>query len=226
MSKTGKRTPSVNRPHDDDVTDIEEVTPSWFSRGIPPDKAESLANRYREARADSPVLQAPDPEAYESYRRRLEERFQSARRMAHGPTSPVATMHHDAPPGRPSLASDEDGNLRFREWQKKVQSHRQAGNPSSSKGRITRMRIAGLFAAACTIGGLAGLGSANTALLTNSLSSGAGSVKQATSQLVASAATLLQAWKRNSAGQETGEDAARGRGQCKWRVERTHPAGA
>ncbi len=140
----------------------EDVTPSWFATGFSADDSDELADRYRSARANHLVFEQPGPEAYEAYRRRLEERFQSAKRNATGPQSPINTMANEKPAMRPVLAAEDEGSQRFREWQKKMNNRngRAAAEPGD-RSRLTPLRMAGLLVTACAIGGLAGLGSAN-----------------------------------------------------------------
>lgn len=141
-------------------TELEAPTPSWFAPTYTPESSGDLADRYRAARVDDPILQPQAPEAYEAYRRGLEERFQSAKRMANSPVPTLATMDHDAPPRR-TRNGDDDGNKRFQDWQRKVQQRNSQPVEKRHGGRLTPFRIVGLFAGACTIGGLAGFGSAN-----------------------------------------------------------------
>ena len=143
----------------------DEVTPSWFGKAMSDDDSQELANRYRSARAHAPMFEQPTPEAYESYRRRLEERFQSAKRLAASPAvAPFSTMEREAEPVRPRAAND-DGNLRFREWQRKMDARQATPEQQRQRSALTPLRIAGLFAVACAIGGVAGLASANMGLV-------------------------------------------------------------
>jgi hypothetical protein len=148
-----------------------DLTPSWFAANHAPGHTEALASQYRSARADDPLMHEPAPEAYEAYRRRLEERFQSAKRMAHEPVQTLSTMDHNAPPPRRPRGDDDDGNLRFREWQRKVQNRTAKQVERRNTGRLSPARIAGLFAGACAIGGIAGFGSANVATIEPMLTS-------------------------------------------------------
>jgi len=138
------------------------VTPSWFGKTLSDTESEDLADQYRAVRAHAPMFEQPNPEAYESYRRRLEERFQSAKRIAAGPVPPFSTMPHDRGMAQ---SDDDDGNLRFREWQKKMNSRNRQPGREASRKRMSPLKIAGLFAVACTIGGVAGVASANMNLL-------------------------------------------------------------
>ena len=159
---------ALAEPVDDAVdesapADSADLTPSWFGTAINPEDSERLASDYRAARAHAPMFEQPSPEAYEAYRRRLEERFQSAKRMASGPVPPFSTMAPE--PARGRRNTDDDGNLRFREWQKKMNARQTVPTEDDGRSRLTPLRIASLFAVACSIGGVAGLASANMPLL-------------------------------------------------------------
>lgn len=145
-------------------SDDRDVTPSWFGRPLNTESNHEFAERYRSARAHAPMFEQPSPEAYESYRRRLEERFQNVKRQVAGPVPPFSTMPHDRPMGRSAVAED-DGNLRFREWQKKMNSRGNREQQAQGRARLSPLKIAGLFAVACTIGGVAGVASSNIGVL-------------------------------------------------------------
>lgn len=88
------------------VADAEELPPgipSWFSRTYPKLSAEDIASRYRDAQEAVPAapVVAPGPEAYEAYKRRLEERFQLAQRLAdpqHATPQAAAPVRTAVPP--------------------------------------------------------------------------------------------------------------------------------
>ena len=75
-------------------SDLPSFTPSWFSANYPGATPEELAGRYRAEQRAVPLqsFQPTNPEAYEAYRRRLEERFQLAQRLA-DPAHAPATFH-------------------------------------------------------------------------------------------------------------------------------------
>lgn len=184
--------PETTQPH---LPDAGDVTPTWFSNTYGTDGGEDLANRYRTSRTQDPIFETPSPEAYEAYRRRLEERFQSAKRMASGPVPPFSNMD-DGPQKRHKVSSAEDeGSKRFKDWQKKMNSRNGQREPQEGPARLSPLRIAGFFVAACTIGGLAGFGSANMDLVRSSTSA----VASAASSGVAIAAAYLPDWKNESA---------------------------
>ncbi|MFO1034725.1 MAG: hypothetical protein U1E15_11830 [Hyphomicrobiales bacterium] len=175
--------PQDSLPQDDEVEDlqpIEEevadaaeqpeaeedtVTPSWFANTYKSAAPQDLAQRYRETR--KPVEAAE--EHYDHYRRRLEERFQRAKRMAEAPAEPVATMAHHAPPSRPSASANDDGLQRFRSWQDKLEQRK--GGPAAPrlKRRKSSGRVAALFAGACVLGAAAGYGSTQVPAITDKL---------------------------------------------------------
>lgn len=99
---------SENQMQDDN--DAQE--PSWFSTAYPAASGEDMADRYRSSphltNSAAPVQAAP-PEAYEAYRRRIEERFKLAQRVADPayapqPSPAVARTGHVPMPPRPNLS--------------------------------------------------------------------------------------------------------------------------
>jgi hypothetical protein len=168
-------------------------TPSWFGTGFSEDESGELADRYRAARAHAPMFEQPSPQAYEAYRQRLEERFQSAKRMANGPIAPFSTMPAEPTSSRwsgPAASRDDDGNLRFREWQKKMDARQNTRGDEEGRPRLSPLRIAGLFALACGIGGAAGLASANFALVRAGYDAVAGAASSSVAAIMASTASV------------------------------------
>ncbi len=166
-----------------DTADNNDVTPSWFGNTINAEDSERLADHYRTTRAHAPMFEQPTPEAYEAYRRRLEERFQSAKRIVSGPVPAFSTMPQETAADRRS--SDDDGNLRFREWQKKMNARQTVRDDDDGRARLTPLRIASLFAVACSIGGIAGLASANMPLLRQSYDAVTGAASSGVAALMA-----------------------------------------
>jgi hypothetical protein len=73
---------NIHEGHEPTPEHAETRTPSWFSRDIPTSAGGSLADRYRTARPESNlIMETPGPEAYEAYRRRLDEKFTQAQRI-------------------------------------------------------------------------------------------------------------------------------------------------
>ena len=81
----------------------ESVTPSWFTLTYPNASQEDLAAHYNEEQPSTyvPPVHTPSPEAYEAYRRRIEERFQFAQRMADPELK--ANQDNSSFPARPAL---------------------------------------------------------------------------------------------------------------------------
>lgn len=181
-----------------DITPDTEVTPTWFGNTYGSEESAALADRYRTTRARDPVFDTPSPEAYEAYRRRLEERFQSAKRMAAGPIPAFSTIAPDSK-GLRNVGEDE-GSQRFREWQRKMDSRNGKREARAETSRLSPLRIAGFFAVACAIGGLAGFGSANMELVRGSASA----IAAAASSGWATVAAYVPDWKTETA---TGDSA-------------------
>lgn len=175
--------------------DSAEVTPTWFSNTYGAEDSSDLVERYRTSRAQDPIFETPSPEAYEAYRRRLEERFQSAKRMASGPVPAFSTMDDSPQKRRKVNSADDEGSKRFKDWQKKMNSRNGQREPQEGPARLSPLRIASFFVAACTIGGLAGFGSANMDLVR----SGTSAIASAASSGMAIAATYLPDWKNEPA---------------------------
>ncbi len=161
LNEQGETATPRYEEHDDAPDD--GVTPSWFANTYGADDGTDLADRYRTTRAKDPIFETPSPEAYEAYRRRLEERFQSAKRIASGPAPAFSTMHEGGPGRQRGGNIEDEGSLRFREWQKKMNRRNGEREEGPQTSRVSALRIAGFFAGACAIGGIAGFGSANMA---------------------------------------------------------------
>ena len=76
------------------LQDQEHLTPSWFSRTYSDQNQEDLAQRYQTERPVPlvPPAASPGPEAYEAYRRRLEERFKLAQKIADPAFAPLPPL--------------------------------------------------------------------------------------------------------------------------------------
>jgi hypothetical protein len=129
-------------------------TPSWFSRDISIEAGEVLAERYRTSeRVSLPVFETPGPEAYEDYKKRLEEKFSQAQRL-YDPLEKQSIAEL-----RPTLPlSDIHGRRRLYEQEQREHLVR---NPHSAKQPFSWSRFAALAGAAIIVGGGAGFGAAN-----------------------------------------------------------------
>jgi hypothetical protein len=95
---------------------VEAKTPSWFSRDFSTGTSETLADRYRAAQPETHLIaETPGPEAYEAYRRRLDEKFKQAQRLYDVPHEPLISEH------RPILPlSDIHGRRRLYEQEQRA----------------------------------------------------------------------------------------------------------
>lgn len=167
-----------------------DVTPTWFANTYGAEQTDELADRYRTSRAQDPIFDTPSPEAYEAYRRRLEERFQSAKRMASGPVPAFSTMDDGPQKRRKAAPAEDEGSQRFKDWQMKMNHRNGQTAPQPAPSRLSPLRIAGFFMGACTIGGLAGFASANMDVMRSSTSA----VAQAASSSYAAVVAHMPDW--------------------------------
>jgi len=130
------------------------AAPSWFSRTYEGQSSQDMAARYR---SEAGSVFAPPPSvasqeaAYETYRRRLDERFAQAQSMAdprHGLPDAAAPANQDFP-SRPYYAGSAPA----------FPSARVA--PSRKQKGQRPMALAIMTLSACSIGGLAGYVAAN-----------------------------------------------------------------
>jgi hypothetical protein len=144
----------VGEGHESTHEIVETKTPSWFSRDMSTNTGEALADRYRAARPESSlIVETPGPEAYEAYRRRLDEKFTQAQRIYDVPQEPAVTQR------RPTLPlGDIHGRRRLYEQEQRVHIEQ---NASRQKSGVPWSRLAGLGAVAVVIGSVSGFGFAN-----------------------------------------------------------------
>jgi hypothetical protein len=97
------------------VLATEHKTPSWFSRDLSTEAGTVLADRYRASRPESNLMvETPGPEAYEAYRRRLEEKFSLAHSVHESAPEPLMADR------RPTLPlSDIHGRRRLYEQEQR-----------------------------------------------------------------------------------------------------------
>ncbi len=139
----------------------EAKTPSWFTRDISKKTDEDLAVRYREARpATRLIVETPGPEAYEDYRRKLDEKFAQGQRLYDVPKAPAPSVRRPTLPIR-----DIHGRRRLYE-----QEHRARPQPAK-RNSVPWFKIVGYSMIAVFVGGASGFGFANREKLTTLLSS-------------------------------------------------------
>jgi hypothetical protein len=129
---------------------VDVKTPSWFTFDLSAQAGEALAERYNASRSESQlVIETPGPEAYEVYRRQLDEKFTQSQRLFEAPQQSVR---------RPTLPlSDIHGRRRLYEQEQRayiVQTR-------SQKSHLPWGRILGFGLLSIIIGGTAGFGFAN-----------------------------------------------------------------
>jgi hypothetical protein len=151
------------------MEDVEQqpTTPSWFSRTYGEQQPDDMAEQYRTQRQTperSYAAQMAEREAaYEAYRRRLEERFVMAQRLADpGHEAPYAQAHvYNNPfPQRPYVAS------RFAE------PTRNAAPKRARPLGVSPATLAFMTLTACSLGGLGGFAISNPGNTTSFMQSG------------------------------------------------------
>jgi hypothetical protein len=128
--------------------DVEMREPTWFTQDKKALTAEEMAEHYRTSRQS--FIETPGPEAYEKYRRDLDERFMAGKHIydsgAKGgprPTLPLSDLH-----GRRQLYQQE-----------------QRAHVPMPKASVPWFKIIGFSSLAIFIGGAAGYGFANRDVL-------------------------------------------------------------
>jgi hypothetical protein len=175
----------------DEVHAEEPTEPSWFSRNYENASPEELATRYQKT-YDETVSQAafatPAPEAYEAYKRRLEERFRMAQSMADPSNAapPLASRKRPvaSAPVRPERAA----------FAPRFDQPRQAS--PVSRGMASAVVLTLL---ACSIGGAGGYVAANPGSMASMLSSPSAVVSNLFASLVAAAPSGSQTTLKKSA---------------------------
>lgn len=163
-------------PTEDDILIIEEeneeVTPSWFVKTYPGQSVDSLASQYRTTQPDA-ASTTPEvmDEAYALYRRRLEERFQQAQRMADPDFAPQVHLHEHEPPPRvrqhePSPRAQRQAPNPFTP-RPEFQAPRPRARSSTSVLGVSMPMAIMLTALACGFGSAAGYFLANPKALTS-----------------------------------------------------------
>lgn len=137
--------------------------PSWFSRTYEGASREDMAKRYQET-FDETALQVPfatpSPEAYNAYKRRLEERFRTAQSLADPIYAPPPLTTRGRPtsgaPMRPTRAP----------FAPRMEHTRQSN--SIGRGMVSAVVLTML---ACGVGGAGGYFAANPGTMASALSS-------------------------------------------------------
>jgi hypothetical protein len=145
----------------------EPPIPSWFGNEVEPVKPDLMADRYRERLVREQALQRTQDEELEAYRRKLDEKFKTAKRLYDHPVDDKpSSVSLEAPevklrarrPTLPIGAIAAQGERYVRE--KPVR-------PERAKAPTRIGTYAAYAAMAMAIGGAAGFGFANRAMLTN-----------------------------------------------------------
>ena len=167
---------------------IEPSVPSWFARTYDNSSPDDMAQRYQKT-YDETVSQAafatPGPEAYEAYKRRLEERFRVAQSMADAMhASPSPTKRHRtkaSTPKRPTRAPFAPRSARQ--------------SAPVARGMVSAIALTLL---ACGVGGAGGYVAANPGNFASVMSSPSAVVSSLYASLAASKPEKLQTTLKKS----------------------------
>jgi hypothetical protein len=137
-------------------------TPSWFSRDMSDEAGEALADRYRASqKQNAPIFETPGPQAYDDYKRRLEEKFTQAHRLYDPAEKPLISEL------RPTMPlSDIHGRRRL--YEQEQREHMTQHTPKH-KSTFSWTRFASLAFTAILLGGGAGYSAANSERISNLL---------------------------------------------------------
>ncbi len=147
--------------------------PSWFHQKDAANAGEAMAARYLAQKAERPpVIEVAKPEAYEEFKRKMDDRFAQAQQLYDGPspnmqrpTLPLSDIH-----GRRRLYQQEQHSFVAEERQRRP-------------AKTPWLKIAGLGVTALLVGGGAGLAVVNIDVISNRLSTGLTSVKASIASL-------------------------------------------
>lgn len=166
----------------------DEHAPTWFARAYQGADTSDLALRYRQRLETQQQELAAMTAAQERYRRHMEERFQTAKRMAERDRELSASGQpgHELPPARKPIASKvaDEGGFRYAHWEDNTRPkaekpaprqaapqqampqavRTQAARPQARKPGRSRSKIVAGIAFACLLGGSVGFLSAHPAL--------------------------------------------------------------
>jgi hypothetical protein len=139
----------------------EVKTPSWFTRNIPEATDEDLVERYREIRpATRLMVETPGPEAYEDYRRKLDEKFAQGQRLYDVPKPTAPAVRRPTLPMR-----DIHGRRQLYEQEQRAQTQHEPEHQSA----VPWFKIISYSLIAIIVGGGSGLGFANRERLSSLL---------------------------------------------------------
>ena len=206
MSHNRKK--AVDQQLNDEVDSVEQMdqtfrTPSWFVQE-PKEQSEDLQRD--SFQVERPISQSyfetPKPEAYEAYRRRLEQRFKEGQAIYDRPNDNVPLPNLKGPQQRrPTLSLHEI------QGQKRLYELEQEGHLGQQKSRQTNaLPLARMFlmgTAAVFIGTLAGLSFSNIDVIKQKYQVGLGILQQNIASFTKPAAVTAQATLAKVAPHET-----------------------
>lgn len=155
-----------------DETDIPDAkdaakAPSWFHHKDSDDIGRAMSERYMAQKVEqTPAIETAKPEAYEEFKRKMDDRFVQAQRLydtelprVQRPTLPLKDIH-----GRRRLYQEEQRSFASEQRQK-------------APTKTPWLKMASLGLTALLVGGGAGLAVVNMETISNHLSTGLTSVK-------------------------------------------------
>lgn len=155
------------KPDDHVQQDGFERAPSWFHHKDAEAVGDAMHARYLARKTDEPmIVDTPGPEAYQEFKRKLDERFAQAQRLYDNPAPKV--QHPTLP------ISDIHGRRRL--YQQEEKAHVAAQSVERSKGGVV-FKMISLGAIAMLVGGSAGLAVVNYPTLSHEISKGIDSVQ-------------------------------------------------
>jgi hypothetical protein len=145
-----------------------ERTPSWFLHKEQSGIGDALAERYQRRRQDEQrIIETPGPEAYDEFKRKLDERFSQAQNIYDNP---------NRQPTRPTLPlSDIHGRRRL--YQQEQHAHLAEKKKELASSHTPLFKMFGLSVIALLIGGGAGFAVLNHDTLSNTFSKSLASVQ-------------------------------------------------
>jgi hypothetical protein len=136
-------------------------TPSWFTQL--PSEVPSASRESDQKTAPHPYVETPNVEAYEAYKKRLEQRFQEGQDMYDRPTTSAKAPMKGLTQRRPTLPLHEiQGRKKRYELEQK---NRKTTAAKTQTTALPWMKILALGSAAICIGAVAGFGFSNAELV-------------------------------------------------------------
>lgn len=164
MTQTRKM-PDTHHPNNDAGLDDQVgqsfKTPSWFIQE-PAEQVQELSREIseRDQPTQQPYFETPNTQAYEAYRRRMEQRFKEGQDIYDRPQETPSPNLNGPQNRRPTLPMNEiQGRKRLYELEQHSQPH------ARSKSTLAWGRIVLLGTAAACVGALTGLGFSNIDLI-------------------------------------------------------------